>query len=109
MAKPFILAKIHLFLSGKGRSMKAIIIDDERVMHFIMKRMLAKIDEIEIMGNFQETKAAFSYLIDHDVDLIFLDIRMPGENGIEFAVRLRESGRREKIVIVTSYKEFASA
>jgi two-component system LytT family response regulator len=30
--------------------LKVVIIDDEKVMHFILKRLLAKIDEIEIVG-----------------------------------------------------------
>jgi two-component system LytT family response regulator len=71
--------------------------------------MLAKVDQIEIVGSFDETTAAFSYLVNHDVDLIFLDISMPRENGLEFANRLREGGRLMKLVFVTSYKEYASA
>jgi two-component system LytT family response regulator len=87
--------------------LKVVIIDDEKAMHLIMKRMLAKVEEIEIVGSFQETTTAFSYLVNHDVDLIFLDISMPRENGLEFAKRLMESGRRMRLVFVTSYKEFA--
>jgi DNA-binding NarL/FixJ family response regulator len=41
------------------------------------------------------------------VDLIFLDINMPKESGLEFAGRLREGGRQMKIVFVTSHKEYA--
>ncbi|CAH1214545.1 Protein MrkE [Paenibacillus plantiphilus] len=90
--------------------MKVVIIDDEKAMHLIMRRMLAKVDQIEIVGSFQETASAFSYLTNHnDVDLIFLDIRMPGENGLAFASRLRGDGRRIKLVFVTSYKEYSSA
>jgi two-component system LytT family response regulator len=89
--------------------LKVVIIDDEKAMHLIMKRMLVKVDQIEIVGSFHETTAAFSYVVNHDVDLIFLDIRMPRENGLEFANRLRESGRRMKLVFVTSYKEYAPA
>jgi two-component system LytT family response regulator len=89
--------------------LKVVIIDDEKAMHLIMKRMLAKVDQIEIVGSFLETTAAFSYLVNHDVDLIFLDISMPRENGLEFANRLRESGRLMKLVFVTSYKEYAPA
>jgi two-component system LytT family response regulator len=89
--------------------LKVVIIDDEKAMHLIMKRMLAKVDQIEIVGSFHETTAAFSYVVNHDVDLIFLDISMPRENGLEFANRLRESGRRMKLVFVTSYKEYATA
>jgi two-component system LytT family response regulator len=90
-------------------SLKVVIIDDEKAMHLIMKRMLAKVDEIEIVGNFHETTAAYSYLANHDVDLIFLDISMPRENGLAFAKRLRENGRLMKLVFVTSYKEYAPA
>jgi two-component system LytT family response regulator len=98
-----------LAASEEGCRLKVVIIDDEKAMHFIMKRMLAKVEEIEIMGSFQEITTAFSYLVNHEVDLIFLDIRMPRENGLEFAKRLRESGRQMKLVFVTSYKEYAQA
>lgn len=87
--------------------MKIIIIDDEKAMHLIMKRMLAKLMDIEIVGVFHETASAFTYLMDHKVDLIFVDINMPRENGLEFAERLRESGRDTKIVFITSHKEYA--
>jgi len=98
-----------LEVSQEACSLKVVIIDDEKAMHLIMKRMLAKVDEIEIAGCFEETTTAFSYLVDHEVDLIFLDISMPRENGLEFAKRLRESGRRMKLVFVTAYKEYAQA
>lgn len=96
-------------VSEEGCRLKVVIIDDEKAMHFIMKRMLAKLDEIEIVGSFQETATAYSYLANHEVDLIFLDISMPRENGLEFAKRLREGGRKLKLVFVTSYKEYAQA
>jgi two-component system, LytTR family, response regulator len=102
-----ILEFLHLAAIKEGCSLKVVIIDDEKAMHFIMKRMLAKVDEIEIVGSFQETATATLYLVNHEVDLIFLDIRMPRESGLEFAKRLIESGRRMKLVFVTSYKEFA--
>jgi two-component system LytT family response regulator len=86
---------------------KVVTIDDEKGMHIIMKRMLDKIDEVEIVGSFQETSTAYSFLTNQDVDLIFMDINMPKESGLEFAGRLRESGRKMKIVFVTSHKEYS--
>jgi len=87
--------------------MKVAFIDDEKAMHFIMTRMLSKIDEVEIVGSFQETETAFSFLTSNRVDLVFVDIHMPRENGLDFARRLRESGWQKKIVFVTSQKEYA--
>ncbi|MGG1633004.1 response regulator [Paenibacillus sp. NRS-1760] len=87
--------------------MKVVIIDNEKGMHLIMKRMLGKVNEVEIVGSFQETSTAYSFLTNQDVDLIFMDINMPKESGLEFAGRLRESSRQMKIVFVTSHKEYS--
>jgi two-component system LytT family response regulator len=86
---------------------KVVTIDDEKGMHIIMKRMLDKIDEVEIVGSFQETSTAYSFLTNQAVDLIFMDINMPKESGLEFAGRLRESGSQMKIVFVTSHKQYS--
>ncbi|MCD1259299.1 response regulator [Paenibacillus athensensis] len=87
--------------------LKAILIDDEKAMHLIVKRMLAKTGEVEVTGFFRDTASAFAYVSDHEVDIIFADISMPRENGIEFAQRVRQSGREIKIVFITSHKDYA--
>ncbi|MGO4498296.1 response regulator [Paenibacillus sp. 2RAB27] len=87
--------------------MKVILIDDEKAMHLIMKRMLAKMPDIEVMGCFSVAKEAYDYLTTHEVDMVFVDISMPRENGLEFAERVRMSGRETKIVFITSHKEYA--
>jgi DNA-binding NarL/FixJ family response regulator len=89
--------------------MKVLIVDDEKAMHLILKRMLAKLDNVEVLGCFQETATAFSFLMDHQVDILFVDINMRGENGLDFSRRVRESGCESKIIFVTSYKEYALA
>ncbi|NHN33403.1 response regulator transcription factor [Paenibacillus agricola] len=87
--------------------MKVVVIDDERAMHLIMKRMLSKFDKIQIVECFQDTATAYLYLESHDADLVFVDISMPREGGLDFAKRLRASGVQVKLVFVTSHKEFA--
>ncbi|QGQ97526.1 response regulator [Paenibacillus psychroresistens] len=87
--------------------MRIIMIDDEQAMHLIMKRILMKIVDVEIVGCFRETTSAFSYLENHDADLVFIDISMPKESGLEFAQRLRASGKLVRLVFVTSHKEYA--
>ncbi|MGO4369609.1 response regulator [Paenibacillus sp. MCAF20] len=87
--------------------MKVIVIDDEKAMHLILKRMLGKMEGIEIAGFFLETGTAFTYMKNHEVDIVFLDISMPRESGLEFAERLRESGKQTKLVFITSHKDYA--
>lgn len=87
--------------------MKVIVVDDEKAMHLILKRMLSKLPGLEIAGSFLDTQSASEYLQGHEVDLIFVDISMPKESGLAFVERLRASGRQTKIVFITSHKEYA--
>ncbi|MFC3747339.1 response regulator [Paenibacillus sp. GCM10012306] len=87
--------------------MKIVLIDDEKAMHLIMKRMLKKIGDVEVVGTFLNTAAAEDYLNDHDADIVFMDIHMPQESGLMFAQRLRDKGSKVKLVFVTSHTEYA--
>lgn len=87
--------------------MKVIIIDDEKAMHLIMRKMLGKIPDLEIVGMFHETASAFSFIETHAVDLAFVDISMPKENGLEFAKRMADIDYNIPIIFVTSHKEYA--
>ena len=69
--------------------------------------MQSKLTGVEIVGIFHETVSAFTNLMNHKADLIFVDINMPRKNGLEFAERLRESGIDTKIMFITSHKEYA--
>lgn len=87
--------------------MKVILIDDEKAMHFIMNKLLAKITTIEVVGEFYDTASASLFVPQHEVDLAFVDINMPGESGLHFARRMAEEQPHLHIVFVTSNKDFA--
>jgi DNA-binding NarL/FixJ family response regulator len=87
--------------------MKVIIIDDQKAMHYILSRMLSNMKQVEVVGIFQDTTTAYSYMMNNKVDLVFVDINMPRESGLDFAKRLRENGWIMKLVFVTSHKEYA--
>jgi two-component SAPR family response regulator len=87
--------------------MKVIIIDDEKAMHLIMRKQLAKIPDIEIVGMFQDTSSASFFIQDHVVHLAFVDISLSRESGMQFAKRMAEVQRNLHIVFVTSHKEYA--
>jgi DNA-binding LytR/AlgR family response regulator len=55
-------------------------------------------------GSFHNARSASQFLQSNPVDLIFLDIRMPGMNGIEFA---RTIPRHTLVIFVTAFAEFA--
>jgi DNA-binding NarL/FixJ family response regulator len=87
--------------------MKVIIVDDQKAIHYILQRMLSEISGVEIAASFYRTADAHAYLSNHSVDLAFMDIQMPEEDGLAFAKRIREEGLDLRLVFVTSHMEFA--
>lgn len=84
--------------------MKCIIVDDEPIARKGVKKLVDQISQLDFLGSFNSAEAASEYLQTTDVDLIFLDIQMPGINGIEFA---RSIPRHTLIIFTTAYSEYA--
>lgn len=84
--------------------MKCIIVDDEPLAIEILESYVARIDELELTGTFRNAIAAFSFVQQNPVDLIFLDIEMPKLSGIEFLKTLKNS---PKVIITTAYRDYA--
>lgn len=83
---------------------KTIIIDDERPARAELKKLLQDFPEIEIIDEAQNSKEAMERIAEHEPDLIFLDIQMPGKNGFEL---LQELERTPKVIFTTAYDEYA--
>lgn len=84
--------------------MKCIIIDDEPMARKGMKRLVESRPELQLMAMLDCAESAEAWLNDNEADLIFLDIEMPGINGIEFARKLPEGSM---VVFTTAYTEYA--
>lgn len=85
--------------------MKAIIVDDDEVSGQLIAQFISKTGFITLQDNFTDPLKALSYLHLNKTDLIFLDIEMPGMNGIEFLNATKNS--RQQVILVTTHKEFA--
>lgn len=64
--------------------MIAIAIDDEPIALDIVKSHASKLPVLTLAATFTNAFEAMHYLQQHHVDLIFLDIKMPDINGIDF-------------------------
>ncbi|UKS27392.1 response regulator [Paenibacillus sp. HWE-109] len=88
--------------------MKVIMVDDEPTMHLILRKMLAKLPDVHVAAAFTNTKSAASFLSENaDINLAFVDISMPGGNGMEFAAEIELAESHVQIIFITSHKEYA--
>lgn len=87
--------------------MKAIIVDDEKFCIDYLEQLCGEIEGVEICGRFQDVVQAAVYLAGHKAELAFLDIEMPGINGIQAADNLRQYNPDLNIIYVTGYEQYA--
>jgi two-component system response regulator AlgR len=87
--------------------MKILLVDDEPLARDRLLRLLKNVrPEAEIL---QAASGATALKIVHDTvpDLIFLDIRMPGMDGIEVATQLDTLEQAPAVIFCTAYDEYA--
>ncbi|MCQ2217061.1 MAG: LytTR family DNA-binding domain-containing protein [Paludibacteraceae bacterium] len=85
--------------------MKCIIIDDEPLAREAVESLIKEYaPNMEIVGQFNHAEAAATYMDSNPVDLVFLDIQMPGITGLEFAKRIPNS---TLVIFTTAYSEYA--
>jgi DNA-binding LytR/AlgR family response regulator len=84
--------------------MKAIAIDDEPIALEIIKSHSSKVTFLELKEVFTDAFKAMEYLQKEQVDLIFLDIKMPDISGIEFFNSL---SKKPLVIFTTAYTEHA--
>jgi two-component system LytT family response regulator len=85
--------------------MRALLIDDERLARSELRRLLSDFPEIEIVGEASQTKQAREQMAALKPDLLFLDVQMPGETGIDFLAALEPPVPH--VIFTTAYDEFA--
>lgn len=84
--------------------MKCIIVDDEPIARLGIEKLVNNIPSLKLLGSFENAAAAAIFIKKNTVDLCFLDIQMPGLNGIEFAKYLPQT---TLIIFTTAYSEYA--
>lgn len=85
-------------------SMRCLIVDDEPLAHDVILKYLSDVSFLANIGQCYRATEALEFLSKNTVDLIFLDIRMPKLNGLDF---LRTLQQRPLIIITSAYEEHA--
>lgn len=85
--------------------MNCIIVDDEPLAREAIQMLVEQTDDLDLLGSFNSPDAASNFIAKKTVDLIFLDIQMPGINGIEFAKTIP---KETFVIFTTAFSEFAT-
>ena len=83
---------------------KCLLVDDEPLAIKLLENHISKITSFEVVATCNNAMKALEILNTHEIDLLFLDIKMPTITGIDFLKSLRNP---PKTIFTTAYREYA--
>ena len=88
-------------------STRVLIVDDHPVVRQGLRSLLSQYPDIEVVGDADGGPAALELITDRQPDVVLLDIRLAGSNGLDLARQLRRSGADARVIILTSHDDEA--
>ena len=87
--------------------MDLLIVDDEVLARQRLVRMVEKLEDCQVVGEADSAEAAMTAICQQDPDVVLLDIRMPGEDGLSLAHRIAELEDPPALIFCTAFDEYA--
>lgn len=87
--------------------MRVVIVDDEPLARERLRRLLAEFPGYDVIGEAGDGESALELIDDEQPDLVFLDIRMGGIDGLQVARQLSEEDLPPAVIFTTAYAEHA--
>lgn len=84
---------------------RVAIVDDQTLVRQGIRSLLALSDEIEVVGEGQDGNDALELIETHDVDVLLLDLRMPGRDGISTLETLAARGSSQPVLVLTTFDD----
>jgi DNA-binding LytR/AlgR family response regulator len=85
-------------------TLRCLIIDDEELARRLIRNYCERLPQLSVVGEAASPEEALPLLRVHEIDLLFLDIQMPGMTGLEL---LRSLRRPPAVILTTAYSEYA--
>jgi len=86
--------------------MNALIVDDNKMARIALSELAGRIDDLTIVAECSGAYEAYNLILSESIDLLLLDIEMPGMSGLELTKNLTK--KRPVIIFITSRKEYAA-
>ncbi len=80
---------------------KVLLVDDHELVRTGIRRLIEDIKGLEVVGEVETGEAAIDFAKDQHVDVVLMDLNMPGIGGLEATRRLISKDKHLKIIVVT--------
>jgi DNA-binding NarL/FixJ family response regulator len=84
-------------------TVRIVIADDQALVRGGFRMILDARDDMEVVGEAGDGEEAVALVESHGPDVVLMDVRMPGVDGIEATRRIAASGSAARVVVLTTY------
>lgn len=88
----------------QSNSIRILIVDDHPVVRAGLVSMLGTQSELQVIGSASSGDEALNIIQRDSPDVVLLDLRMPGMNGVETLLAIKRLGLAVRVIILTSYE-----
>ena len=82
-----------------------LLVDDQKLMREGLRVLLELEPDLEVVGEAENGAAALEAYADHQPDVVLMDVRMPGMDGVEATWRLRARWPAARVIILTTFDD----
>jgi DNA-binding NarL/FixJ family response regulator len=87
---------------------RVLVADDQRVVREGLVLLLGLIDDLEVVGAAADGAEAVALAVEHEADVVLMDLRMPGTDGVAATRELAARRPATRVLILTTYADDAS-
>lgn len=84
--------------------MNCIIIDDDPFQRHLLSQYVDQTEKLKLVAEFDTAIKSINYIVNNEVDIIFLDVELPEMNGLEFLEQFRPDS---EIILISSTEKYA--
>jgi len=88
-----------------SRLIRVAVVEDDPAVRAMLCEWIQQADGFECIGDYAEAKSALSALVERPVDVVLVDINLPGMSGIECVLRLKIRIPATQFVMITNYED----
>jgi DNA-binding NarL/FixJ family response regulator len=87
---------------GSGPKIKIVVADDHPIFRDGLCKLLALEEDFEVVGQAQDGRQVLEVLQQHEPDILLLDLKMPGLDGLATLQRLQAAKNKTRVIVLTA-------
>lgn len=87
------------------KHLRILLVDDHEVVRIGLRTLLSRYPQFEVVAEAATADEALARTLQYQPDVVVMDIRLPGKNGIEATREIKQSRPETEVIVLTSYAE----